>query len=321
MRKRALLEGPSSPDTDARGGANEQLLQVGKNREFVTDFGQLPPEALREILGQRGIQEGSQVIAALGVRVIAEQNPADFIAHRHHGALPRRVLDEVGSAEIWLRQGAVFCRPKQWLQGIGLLRQLQANAPFLFTVLIASGIDDEKYIASGDLLARANANFGHHASDRSLEADLHLHRLEQAQRLPQLDAIPGFHLHRHHHGRRPRGHLADGLPAEAIGMAIDFDAKTGIGGIEDDPVNAIIDDQASRLSTLLPHRRTHHLAVQVNAVAPRPYRVHLEPVALTHVGEIDLLPLGGWNASRRDACRIRVEVDPRDRALALVGEN
>ena len=85
----------------------------------------------------------------------------------------------------------------------------------------------------------------HDAAHRRREADLHLHRLEQAERLPRDDAVAGRHVDRGDHRRRHRAHLADGLPAEAVRVALDLDAHAELGLVVQDAQRAAAERRAA----------------------------------------------------------------------------
>ena len=254
--------------------------------------------------GEHGLLEAAdQQRHALGVDVVAEQDAAD---------LPAQLVERRGRA-----------RREPSARGRVLGRQLDARRRELARAgaSLAGSITSSTSPAA-TLLAGAHAHLGHDARDRCGEPDLHLHRLEESERLARGDRVADRHVKRHDHRRRHGAHLADRLPAEAVRVAFHLDAQRRARSRR--AARAACGRRASSSATCASPSRSGHrdvAPVEVDAVAPAAEREHLQLVARPDVRQLDLLADRRRHARRCRVAGVGEEVAPRVAPAALVGED
>ena len=244
------------------------------------------------LAGQRRLEEVRELLGALRVGVVAEEDAA----HLARGSRPSPPAAARGSAEsAAARSGSPSSpspgRGRAARAGRAPRGSARRSPRRAAGSGFAGGLDHEQHVAGGDLLALARAHLLHDAGDRRVEADLHLHRLEQAERLTGRDASPACDVDRDDHRGRARAHLARDLPAEAVGPPLDLDAHARLRRVVEQAQRAAPDLEARGVQALLAERRGDDAPVEVHAVAPGADRVDLELVALAAVGEVDVLAL------------------------------
>jgi hypothetical protein len=301
--------------------ADEELVDVRHHLQLVAELGELPAQPLGEVPRQLGLEEAGELLGALRVGVVAEEHPAHLAADRLHRLAAAPGLGGVGGQQVRRPEVAVGPRPEQGLEGIGLLGEDQPRAPPRVRGGAAGRLDHEQHLARCHLLALARAHLADDARDRGVEADLHLHGLEEAEGPSHLDPVARRDVDGDHHRRRAGPHLAGHLPAEAVGAALDLDADAGLGRIVENAEGAAAELDAPGAERLLPERRGHDAAVEVHPVAPGADRVDVECVRLALVAEVDALALGRRHPRRRDRGGVGVEVEPRRVAGALIGDD
>ena len=149
-----MFDGPASPRRPRARRADEQLLDVGEQRELVAHRGELPAEALGEVVGQRRLEERRELLARARVDVVAEQHAADLLARGLH-RLRRRSSSGARVRAPRGRARRAARRPAQnsGSSGSGSLGEREARrrarrAPS------PSGSITSSTLARGDLLAR-----------------------------------------------------------------------------------------------------------------------------------------------------------------------
>ena len=147
-------------------------------------------------------------------------------------------------------------------------------------------VDDHEGVARADLDVRHDAHLAHVAAERGDDRGLHLHRLEDDERLSGLDRVARLDRHRHHDRRGRRRHQALRVAGERVGHALDLDE---VGAALDEREHAAGRAAAQQaplggLEPPLAQGRAQPLDAHVDAVA-----VLLDPVAVD----------GGRGARRR----------------------
>ena len=182
MRRRALFEGPSSPDdrrapARARRAARRPRTARARARTSASSA----RKASESAAGQRRLEELGEPLGALGVHVVAEQHAAHLLAHG---------VDRIACA----RRPAAR-RPRRDRARRGARRRSARNSGSSGSGSSASASRARPCVpASASARARsrgarrpprparpARAHLRHDAGDRRVEADLHLHRLEAAR--------------------------------------------------------------------------------------------------------------------------------------------
>jgi hypothetical protein len=96
---------------------------------------------------------------------------------------------------------------------------------------VASRLDGQQRLPRRHLLTAAREHFLDHTANGRLEADLHLHRLEQPDGLARLHLVSRSHVDRNHHGGRSGLYVSGQFVAKAVGAAFDFHAQAAIGRV------------------------------------------------------------------------------------------
>ncbi len=303
------------------GRAHREPRHVGEEHQLVANIRELAPEFAGKPIGKRGLQKLAESLAALLVRVVAEENPAHLLAHGLDGASPILRCGAVGGEEVRLAEASAGKRQEQALQRIAQLLELEPSAGTLDGIFLAGGIDHQENVPGRNLLPLAHPHLGHHPGHRRVEPDLHLHGLEKADGLAGGDAIPGFYTDGDDHGRGAGADVAGGLRAEAMSAPLDLDPQPHFGRVVEKPQGALANLKASGVGALFAKGGGDHTPVEVNAVPPGTDGEDLEPILLAAVAEIDLLASRGWNALGRESRGIRVEVELDCCPRPLVGED
>ena len=221
MRRRALFEGPSSPETGGARRADEELLDVGEDAQLVAELGQLAAQLGRELRRQRrleqrdaGARRAPRSRRSRGRRAATSSRTASSASLRRR-AERRRPAARSGAPSSpsapGAKSGSSGSAPRRGSAGSGAPRAPGRRVPGSITSSTSP---------AATCWPRCATHLLHDARDGRVEADLHLHGFEHAERLADLDAIARAHVDRDHHRRRSRAHVAGGLAARSDGRCL-----------------------------------------------------------------------------------------------------
>ena len=311
-----MFDGPRAPEAETDGGADEELIDVDGDGELFPDLGETPAERRREPRADRRLEKLGQALGPVRIGVVAEKDPAHFApncpkglaAGTRSGGESKGVMNIVGPVAENRREG------------IGNLRKLEPCHGSCLGLGVARRLDDHQGVTGRHLLSRPDEHLGDDSPHGGREGDLHLHRLEDADRLPGRYRVADLRVDRDNHGGRACAHLAGPMEAEAVDGAFDLDPDPAAHVIEK-PQSPVAQLQAGEVFSLFAKSGLDDAPVKVHAVAPVAGGHDLKTVGFAAEREVDLLTGRGWHSLRRKVRRVGVEIGPRDAPVGLIGED